>query len=111
MPQKLQIAATVIVVCFVAVFIFVPICAQAQERPLSVSPCELVKNPGMYDESLVSVLGLVLYGQQLFTTHAYDCAEDHGGLRLEFGGNPSDPADRFKLSRERLEASAVPLKK
>lgn len=83
----------------------------AQERPWSVSPCELLKNPGMYDESLVTVLGLVLYGQQQFTTHGYDCTDDYGVLPLEFGGNPSDPADRFRLSRERLEASTVPLRK
>jgi hypothetical protein len=111
MLEKRQFAATVSVVYLVAAFVFVPVCVCAQERPLSVSPCELVKNPGMYDESLVSVLGLLLYGQQVFNTHAYDCADDRGGLRLEFGGNPSEYADRFKLSRERLEASAVPLKK
>src|ERR1035441_4229845 len=83
----------------------------AQERPWSVSSCELLKNPGMYDESLVSVPGLALYSQQQFTIHGFDCADDHGVLPLEFGGNPSDPADRFRLSRERLEASTVPLKK
>lgn len=83
----------------------------AQERPWSVSPCELLKDPGMYDESLVSVPGLVLYGQHDFSTHGFDCTDDNGILRLEFGGNPSDPADRFRLSRERLEASTVPLKK
>ena len=83
----------------------------AQERPWSVSSCELLKNPGMYDESLVSVPGLVLYDQKQFTTHGFDCADDHGVLPLEFGGNPSDPAERFRLSRERLEASTVPLKK
>ena len=83
----------------------------AQERPWSVSSCELLKNPGMYDESLVSVPGLVLYDQKQFTTHGFDCADDRGVLPLEFGGNPSDPADRFRLSRERLEASTVPLKK
>ena len=76
-----------------------------------MSPCELLKNPGMYDESLVSVPGLVLYSQHEFSSHGYDCTDDFGGLRLEFGGNPSDPADRFRLSRERLEASTVPLKK
>ena len=83
----------------------------AQERPWSLSSCELVKNPGMYDESLVSVTGLVLFNQHEFTAHGYDCTDDHEVLRLEFGGNPSDPADRFKLSRERLEASTVPLKR
>ena len=65
----------------------------------------------MYDESLVSVPGLALYSQQQFTMHGFDCADEHGVLPLEFGGNPSDPADRFRLSRERLEASTVPLKK
>ena len=65
----------------------------------------------MYEETMVSVPGLVLYGKEQFTTHGFDCADDNGILRLEFGGNPSDPADRFKLSRERLEASTVPLKK
>jgi len=83
----------------------------AQERPWSVSSCELLKNPGMYGDTLVSVPGLVIYGQQEFTTHSFDCTDDYGVLRLEFGGNPSDPADRFRLSRERLEASTVPLKK
>jgi hypothetical protein len=85
--------------------------AFAQERPWSVSSCELLKHPGMYDESLVSVPGLVLYGQQEFSSHGYDCTDDFGVLRLEFGGNPSDPKDRFRLSRERLEASTVPLRK
>ena len=94
-----------------ALYICAPARLSAQERPWSVSSCELLKNPGMYDESLVSVPGLVLYGQQQFTMHGFDCADDHGVLPLEFGGNPSDPADRFKLSRERLEASTVPLKK
>ncbi len=83
----------------------------AQERPWSVSSCELLKHPGMYDESLVSVPGLVLYSQQEFSAHGYDCTDDYGVLRLEFGGNPSDPKDRFRLSRERLEASTVPLRK
>ncbi len=112
MVHKQWVAATRAVVCLAAAAcLFASAIVRAQERPLSLSPCELVKNPGMYDESLVSVLGLVLYGQQLFNTHGYDCADDRGGLRLEFGGNPSEYADRFKLSRERLEASAVPLKK
>ncbi len=70
-----------------------------------------MKNPGMYDESLVGVTGLVLFNPREFTAHGYDCTDDRGVLHLEFGGNPSDPADRFKLSRERLEASTVPLKK
>ena len=94
-----------------AAFFCAPAGVFAQERPWSVSSCELLKNPGMYDETLVSVPGLVLYGQQEFSTHGYDCADDNGVLRLEFGGNPSDPAERFRLSRERLEASTVPLKK
>ena len=34
----------------------------AQERPWSVSPCELLKKPGMYGDTLVSVPGLLLYG-------------------------------------------------
>src|SRR5450755_153254 len=83
----------------------------AQERPWSVSSCELLKNPGMYGDTLVSVPGLVLYGQQEFTTHGFDCTDDNGALRLEFGGNPSDPADRFRLPQARLEAGVVPLKK
>ena len=94
-----------------ALYFCAPTRLPAQERPWSVSSCELLKNPGMYDESLVSVPGLVLYDQKQFTIHGFDCADDHGVLPLEFGGNPSDPADRFRLSRERLEASTVPLKK
>jgi hypothetical protein len=65
----------------------------------------------MYDESLVSVPGLVLYGTQEFSAHGYDCFDDHGVLHLEFGGNPSDPKDRFRLPQARLETSTVPLKK
>ena len=83
----------------------------AQERPWTVSPCELLKNPGLYLESLVSVPGLVLYGPNRFTSHGYDCADENGPLRLVFGGNPSDPKDRFRLSQSRLEDSTVPLKK
>ena len=83
----------------------------AQERPWTVSPCELVKNPGLYLESLVSVPGLVLYGPNQFTSHGYDCADENGALRLVFGGNPSDPKDRFRLSQSRLEDSTVPLKR
>ena len=84
---------------------------RAQERPWTVSPCELVKNPGLYLESLVSVPGLVLYGPNQFTSHGYDCADENGALRLVFGGNPSDPKDRFRLSQSRLEDSTVPLKR
>jgi hypothetical protein len=65
----------------------------------------------MYTESLVSVPGLVLYGPNQFTSHGYDCSDDNGALRLVFGGNPSDPKDRFRLSQSRLEDSTVPLKK
>ncbi len=65
----------------------------------------------MYTESLVSVPGLVLYGREQFTSHGYDCADERGVLRLEFGGQPTDPKDRFRLSQAELEASAVPLKK
>jgi len=83
----------------------------AQERPWTVSPCELLKNPGLYLESLVSVPGLVLYGPNQFTSHGYDCADENGPLGLVFGGNPSDPKDRFRLSESRLEDSTVPLKK
>jgi len=83
----------------------------AQERPWSVSPCELLKHPGMYDETMVSVPGLVLYGAQEFTSHSYDCPDEYGVLRLEFGGNPTDPKDQFRLPQARLEAGTVPLKK
>src|SRR5271157_4900126 len=83
----------------------------AQERPWSVSPCELLKKPGMYGDTLVSVPGLVLYGPDQFTTHGYDCTDDYGVLRLEFGGNPTDPKDQFRLPEARLEAGTVPLKK
>jgi hypothetical protein len=112
MLQKLSVAATHAVVCLAAAAYFCsPTCVLAQERPWSVSSCELLKHPGMYDESLVSVPGLVLYGQQEFSSHGYDCTDDYGVLRLEFGGNPSAPKDRFRLSRERLEAGTVPLRK
>lgn len=83
----------------------------AQERPWSVSPCELLKKPGMYGDTMVSVPGLVLYGPGQFTTHGFDCADGHGALQLEFGGNPTDPKDQFRLPATRLEAGTVPLKK
>ncbi len=99
-------------VCLAAVAYFcAPLCLLAQERPWSVSPCELLKSPGMYSESLVSVPGLILYDAKEFSTHGYDCADEYGVLRLEFGGHPTDPKDRFRLSQAELEASAVPLKK
>lgn len=99
-------------VCLVAaICLCSPTSGLAQERPWSVSPCELLKHPGMYDESLVSVPGLVLYGQQEFTTHGYDCTDDRGVLPLEFGGNPTDPKDQFRLPQARLEAGVVPLRK
>ena len=69
----------------------------AQERPWSVSPCELLKKPGMYADTMVSVPGFVLYGQGQFTTHSFDCPDDAGALKLEFGGNPTDPKDQFRL--------------
>jgi hypothetical protein len=47
---------------FTAYIFAVPALSVAQERPWSVSPCELLKHPGMYDETMVSVPGLVLYG-------------------------------------------------
>ena len=84
---------------------------RAQERPWSVSPCELLKNPGMYGDTLVSVPGLVLYGPGQFTTHGFDCADDRGALKLEFGGHPTDPKDQFRLPEAQLEAGVVPLKK
>jgi len=84
---------------------------RAQERPWSVSPCELLKKPGMYGDTMVSVPGLVLYGPGQFTTHGFDCADDYGALQLEFGGNPTDPKDQFRLPEARLEAGTVPLKK
>jgi hypothetical protein len=109
---RFSIAATIIVVCLIEAACF---CAGnrliAQERPWSVSPCELLKNPSMYTETLVSVSGLVLVSREQFTAHDYDCGDEHGVLRLEFGGNPSDPQDRFRLPVATLEASTVPLKK
>jgi len=88
-----------------------PFLLHAQERPWTVSPCELLKHPGMYIESLVNVPGLVLYGPNQFTAHGYDCPDESGTLRLVFGGDPSDPKDRFRLSQSRLEDSTVPLKR
>jgi hypothetical protein len=78
----------------------------AQERPWSVSPCELLKKPGMYGDTMVSVPGFVLYGPEQFTTHGYDCPDDLGALRLEFGGNPTDPKDQFRLPQSRLKKDA-----
>ena len=95
----------------VASVFFLPPSMRAQERPWSVSPCELLKKPGMYGDTMVSVPGLVLYGPNQFTTHGFDCADDHGVLQLEFGGNPTDPKDQFRLPEARLEAGTVPLKK
>ena len=83
----------------------------AQERPWTVSPCELLKKPGMYADTLVTVPGLVLYGSGQFTTHGYDCADERGTLRLEFGGSPTDPKDQFRLPQSRLEAGVIPLRK
>ena len=113
MIQKRSTAVTLAMACLVAAAVCFSatedVCAQ--ERPWSVSPCELLKNPGMYTETLVSVPGLVLYGVEQFSSHGYDCPDVNGVLRLEFGGNPSDPKDRFRLPEARLEASTVPLKK
>jgi len=103
---KFRFAFLAVALCFC-----IPSYSFAQERPWSVSPCELLKNPGMYTDTLVSVPGLVLYGPEQFTSHGYDCADERGILRLEFGGHPTDPKDRFRLSQAELEASAVPLKK
>jgi len=83
----------------------------AQERPWAVSSCELLKNPGMYADTLVSVPGLILYGPRQFTSHGYDCPEEHGPLQLVFGGDPTDPKDQFRLPQARLEAGTVPLKR
>jgi hypothetical protein len=88
-----------------------PCTAVSQERPWSVSPCELLKHPGMYGDTLVSVPGMVLYGGQEFSSHGFDCPDEYGVLRLEFGGNPTDPKDQFRLPEARLEAGTVPLKK
>jgi hypothetical protein len=84
---------------------------RAQERPWSVSPCELLKNPSMYGDTMVSVPGLVLYGPGQFTIHGFDCADDRGPLQLEFGGHPTNPRDQFRLPEAQLEAGTVPLKK
>jgi hypothetical protein len=96
---------------WLAVVLSLAASTNAQERPWSVSPCELLKKPGMYGDTLVSVPGLILYGPGQFTTHGYDCADDYGVLQLEFGGNPTDPKDQFRLPQSRLEAGVVPLKK
>jgi hypothetical protein len=112
MLHKLSPATALAAVCFAtAALVFAPARMHAQERPWSVSPCELLKKPGMYTETLISVPGMVLVGTQEFTSHGYDCGDQYGALRLEFGGNPSDPKDRFRLPMARLEASTVPLKK
>jgi hypothetical protein len=112
MLQNLGVAATRAArFLAAAAFLCAPTHILAQERPWSVSPCELLKNPGMYTETLVSVPGVVLVGPEQFTAHGYDCADNYGVLPLEFGGNPSDPKDRFRLPMTRLEASTVPLKK
>src|SRR5450759_1057471 len=89
LPKPLATAQCAFLLLAILYF-WAPTRLSAQERPWSVSSCELLKNPGMYDESLVSVPGLVLYGQREFSTHGYDCTDDYGILRLEFGGNPSD---------------------
>ena len=109
MPLRLPTVARR-ALCLAAI-LSLPAALLAQERPWSVSPCELLKNPGMYGDTLVSVPGLVLYGPDQFTTHGYDCTDDYGVLRLEFGGNPTDPKDQFRLPQSRLEAGVVPLKK
>ena len=96
---------------FIAAFLGLSGISIAQERPWTVSPCELLKHPGMYDETMVSVPGLVLYGGQDFSSHSYDCPDEYGILRLEFGGTPTDPKDQFRLPQVRLEAGTVPLRK
>ncbi len=93
-----------------AALLLVALPLASQERPWSVSPCELLKNPGMYGDTLVSVPGLVLYGPNQFTTHGFDCADDSGALQIEFGGHPTDPKDQFRLPEAQLEAGTVPLK-
>lgn len=96
---------------FLALVLGLAAALAAQERPWSVSPCELLKKPGMYGDTMVSVPGYVLYGPGQFTTHGYDCADDYGALKLEFGGNPTDPKEQFRLPMARLEAGTVPLRK
>ena len=110
-PHSWTVPCRALVCLAAAVCLWAPTRTLAQERPWTISPCELLKNPGMYTESLVSVPGLVLYGPDQFTSHGYDCADENGALRLVFGGNPSDPKDRFRLPQARLEDSTVPLKK
>lgn len=85
--------------------------ALAQERPWAVSPCELLKNPSMYADTLVSVSGLILYGPKQFTAHGYECPDEHGALPLVFGGDPTDAKDQFRLPQSRLESGTVPLRK
>jgi hypothetical protein len=65
----------------------------------------------MYGDTMISVPGFVLYGPDQFTTHGYDCTDEYGVLKLEFGGNPTDPKDQFRLPMARLEAGTVPLRK
>jgi hypothetical protein len=108
MPLRISDAARPLLLAGV---FFLALSVRAQERPWSVSPCELLKKPGMYGDTMVSVPGLVLYGRDQFTTHGFDCADDRGALQLEFGGNPTDPKDQFRLPQARLEAGVVPLKK
>jgi hypothetical protein len=109
MRLRLSDAAKRALMFLIMLFLTSPL--HAQERPWSVSPCELLKNPGMYGDTLVSVPGLVLYGPGQFTVHGFDCADDRGALKLEFGGNPTDPKDQFRLPETQLEAGVVPLKR
>ena len=112
MPPKLPVAATFAVVCLAAALLAgAPVETAAQERPWSVTPCQAMADPTKYDETMITVPGAVTYGPGEFVIHGYDCSDDRGSLRLEFGGQTLDPKDRFRVSRERLEAATVPLKK
>jgi hypothetical protein len=117
MPRKLRYRAFLLLLRGIFAGVLAIACISvsprmwSQERPWAVSPCELLKNPNMYADTMVSVPGLILYSPREFTTHGYDCADDHGPLPLIFGGDPTDPKDQFRLPQSRLEAGTVPLKK
>jgi hypothetical protein len=60
--------------------------AYANESPMAVSICDLLRNPENYDHKLILVTGSVSRGFEDFTLTAEGCGLEQASVWLEFGG-------------------------
>jgi len=95
----------------------IPACAQ-QDRPASVSLCELEANPSAFNQKLIELHGWISMEFEDFTLHDPNCDDFKNSVWLTFGGDVSDPIiyccgnhDRPDKYRLRIEGFDIPLEK